>query len=90
MLASTFAPIIGGIIGTMYGWASIFYVLGAVAVTLLIIMIFYGKETLPVEKRRKGFSLGLVDEYMAHDLLIQGAAGDVKKIALERSKVEYC
>jgi ElaB/YqjD/DUF883 family membrane-anchored ribosome-binding protein len=34
--------------------------------------------------------LELVDEYMAQDLLIQGAAGDVKRIALERSKVEYC
>ena len=33
--------------------------------------------------------LKLVDEHMAQDLLIQGAAGDVKKIALERSKVEY-
>ena len=62
-LSPTFAPIIGGIIGTMYGWVSIFYALGAVAVTLLIIMIFYGKETLPLEKRRKGFSPGLVDEY---------------------------
>ena len=27
-LSPTFAPIIGGIIGTMYGWKSIFYVLG--------------------------------------------------------------
>lgn len=62
-LSPTFAPIIGGIIGTMYGWASIFYVLGAVAVVLLIAMIFYGKETLPPEKRRKGFSSGLGDEY---------------------------
>jgi uncharacterized protein YdcH (DUF465 family) len=34
--------------------------------------------------------LELVDEYMAQDLLIQGAAGEVKRIALERSKVEYC
>jgi len=34
--------------------------------------------------------LGLVDEYMAQELLIQGAAGDVKRIALERTKVEYC
>jgi uncharacterized protein YdcH (DUF465 family) len=34
--------------------------------------------------------LKLVDEHMAQDLLIQGAAGDVKKIALDRNKVEYC
>jgi hypothetical protein len=34
--------------------------------------------------------LKLVDEHMAQDLLIHGAAGDVKKIALDRSKVEYC
>ena len=62
-LSPTFAPIIGGVIGTLYGWSSIFYVLGAVAVILLIIMIFYGKETLPQEKRRKGISPNLVDEY---------------------------
>lgn len=62
-LSPTFAPIIGGVIGTMYGWYSIFYVLGAVAVALLLAMIFYGKETLPLEKRRKGFSSGLGDEY---------------------------
>jgi len=62
-LSPTFAPIIGGIIGSMYGWASIFYVLGVVAFVLLIAMFFYGRETLPPEKRRKDFSLGLVDEY---------------------------
>jgi DHA1 family bicyclomycin/chloramphenicol resistance-like MFS transporter len=62
-LSPTFAPIIGGVIGTMYGWYSIFYVLGAVALALLLAMIFYGKETLPLEKRRNGFSVGLGDEY---------------------------
>lgn len=62
-LSPTFAPIIGGIIGTIYGWKSIFYVLGFVAVTLLIAMLFFGTETLLPEKRRKGFSTGLGDEY---------------------------
>ncbi len=62
-LSPTFAPIIGGIIGTMYGWKSIFYVLGFVAVMLLIAMLFFGTETLLPEKRRKGFSTGIGDEY---------------------------
>lgn len=34
--------------------------------------------------------LKLVDEHMAHDLLILGASGDAKRIALDRAKVEYC
>lgn len=62
-LSPTFAPIIGGIIGTIYGWESIFYVLGAVAALLLIAIIFFGTETLLPEKRRGGFSSGLGKEY---------------------------
>ena len=62
-LSPTFAPIIGGIIGAMYGWESIFYVLGIFAAALLIAMIFFGTETLLPNKRRKGFSTGFCDEY---------------------------
>jgi DHA1 family bicyclomycin/chloramphenicol resistance-like MFS transporter len=62
-LSPTFAPIIGGIIGAIYGWQSIFYALGTIAVTLLISILFFGAETLPPEKRRKGFSTGFGDEY---------------------------
>lgn len=62
-LSPTFAPIIGGIIGAIYGWQSIFYILGTIAVTLLISIIFLGDETLPQEKRRKGFSTGFGNEY---------------------------
>lgn len=62
-LSPTFAPIIGGMIGTKYGWESIFYVLGAIAALLLVAMIFFGKETLPVEKRRIDFSSNISTEY---------------------------
>ncbi len=62
-LSPTFAPIIGGIISALYGWSCIFYLLGAVALVLLMVMIFYGKETLCPEKRRKGFSPSIVHEY---------------------------
>jgi DHA1 family bicyclomycin/chloramphenicol resistance-like MFS transporter len=62
-LSPTFAPIIGGIIGAIYGWESIFYVLGIIALALLMAMILYGKETLPLEKRRKRTPASFSDEY---------------------------
>lgn len=62
-LSPTFAPIIGGIIGTIYGWQSIFYALGTISITLLISVLFFGNETLSPEKRRKGFSTGIGNEY---------------------------
>lgn len=62
-LSPTFAPIIGGLIGAMYGWESIFYVLSAVALILLITVFFYGQETLAVSRRQKGFSANLANKY---------------------------
>ena len=62
-LSPTFAPIIGGFIGALYGWKSIFYILGFFSVALLVAMILFGKETLSPEKKRKKFSSGIRDEY---------------------------
>jgi DHA1 family bicyclomycin/chloramphenicol resistance-like MFS transporter len=62
-LSPTFAPIIGGIIGAIYGWESIFYVLGIFAAGLLIAVFFFGTETHLPEKRRTEFSTGFGDEY---------------------------
>ncbi len=62
-LSPTFAPIIGGIIGAMYGWESIFYVLSAFAFILLVVVFIYGQETLSADKRQKGFSSNISNKY---------------------------
>ncbi len=62
-LSPTFAPIIGGVIGAMYGWESIFYVLAAVAFALLVVVFIYGQETLAIDKKQKSFSANLSNKY---------------------------
>jgi DHA1 family bicyclomycin/chloramphenicol resistance-like MFS transporter len=62
-LSPAFAPIIGGIIGTIYGWAWIFYTLSIIALVLFIAILFFGKETLPPQQRHKKYSIDFAQKY---------------------------
>ena len=63
VLSPAFAPTIGGFIGYMFGWKSIFYILFVIATVLLIVTVIFGVETLPPKKRHKEQDLSLKDEY---------------------------
>lgn len=51
VLSPAFAPTIGGFIGYLYGWESIFYILCAISSLLLLTIFILGRETLPLERR---------------------------------------
>ena len=63
VLSPAFAPTIGGFIGYIFGWESIFYILCVIAFCLLIATLVFGVETLPLAKRRVGKAVSLKDEY---------------------------
>lgn len=62
-LSPAFAPIIGGIIGTIYGWEWIFYILSAIACVLFFLILLFGKETLPMQKRSEKYKIDLAGKY---------------------------
>lgn len=52
--APILAPIFGGIILTWMTWKAVFYILGAIGLTMFITILFFLPETLPEEKRIEG------------------------------------
>ena len=64
VLSPALGPTIGGFIGDIFGWESIFYVLCGFSTCLLIATVIFGVETLPTEKRRTDVSIGIKDEYL--------------------------
>jgi DHA1 family florfenicol/chloramphenicol resistance protein-like MFS transporter len=52
-VSPTFAPLIGGILATYYGWRAVFWFLAIMGIMILISTIFIRQETLPVSARQK-------------------------------------
>jgi Bcr/CflA subfamily drug resistance transporter len=52
-VSPTFAPVIGSYLGHFFGWRSVFWFLFALGGVVLLITIFFIRETLPHTKRKK-------------------------------------
>lgn len=52
-ISPTFAPIIGGYLATFFGWRAVFWFLALLGVVVCINILFFVRETLPVERRKK-------------------------------------
>lgn len=64
VVSPAFAPTIGGFIGYIYGWKSIFYILFSISFALLVAIFLWGKETLPQEKRTTENVRSIRKEYL--------------------------
>lgn len=62
-LSPCLGPLVGGIIGSYYGWSAIFYILSAVSWLLLIFIFIFCKETLPKNKRSKQRNILSIKDY---------------------------
>ncbi len=51
-ISPTFAPIIGGYLAVYLGWRAVFWFLVLIGISVIILTVFFIRETLPIQQRR--------------------------------------